>query len=125
MNAKSRMYRSLIIVALGLVVVGLGCGLTDLSAFDATVAPTVAPPTATVASPIVAPIPDEAEATQNAALNFVTLGPRSILMAAENPTTQCFFESHRVTCKTVSVSELRKAAGAIGCLTGILEREVF
>ena len=62
MNAKSRMYRSLIIVALGLVVVGLGCGLTDLSAFDATVAPTVAPPTATVASPIVAPIPDEAEA---------------------------------------------------------------
>lgn len=69
-------------------------------------------------------IPDEAEATQSAALNFVVLGPREILMAAGNPITQEFFENLGVTCRTVAVDELVKAAGAIGCLTGVLEREI-
>jgi arginine deiminase len=69
-------------------------------------------------------IPDEAEATQNGALNFVTLGPRQILIAAGNPITQTFLESQGVTCHTVQVNELHKAAGGIGCLTGVLEREI-
>ncbi|HSG42412.1 MAG TPA: arginine deiminase family protein [Anaerolineales bacterium] len=72
----------------------------------------------------VAFIPDEAEAIHHAALNFVVLGPREILMAAGNPTTQIFYEGLGITCHTVEVSELIKAAGAIGCLTGILEREM-
>jgi arginine deiminase len=72
----------------------------------------------------VALIPDEAEATQGGALNFVTLGPRQILMAAGNPKTQVFLESEGVTCHTVEVDELLKAAGGIGCLTGIVEREI-
>lgn len=71
----------------------------------------------------VAYIPDEAEAVHNAALNFVTLGPLEILMVAGNPITQAFYENLGITCHIVEVGELGKAAGAIGCLSGILERE--
>lgn len=67
-------------------------------------------------------VPDETEASQGGALNFVTLGPRQILMAEDNPKTQAFLEAEGVTCQTVEVSELLKAAGGIGCLTGVLER---
>ena len=68
-------------------------------------------------------IPDEREAAQNKALNFVTLSPREILMVAGNPNNQAFYESLGITCHPVAADELGKAAGAIGCLTGILERE--
>jgi N-dimethylarginine dimethylaminohydrolase len=68
-------------------------------------------------------IPDETEAEHNKAFNFVTLGPRQILMAAGNLVTQAFFESLGITCHTTKMDELGKAAGAAGCLTGILERE--
>ena len=57
------------------------------------------------------------------ALNFVTLGPRHILMPAGNPVTQTLFEGAGIVCETVRVDELVKAAGGIGCLTGILARE--
>lgn len=67
-------------------------------------------------------LPDEAEAVRGMALNFVTLGPREILMSAGNPVTQAFYEDAGITCRTVQVDELLKAAGGIGCLTGILER---
>lgn len=69
-------------------------------------------------------IPDEGEAKRGMALNFVTLGPRRILMAAGNPITQAFYENAGITCWTVQVDEIFKAAGGIGCLTGILEREM-
>jgi N-dimethylarginine dimethylaminohydrolase len=71
----------------------------------------------------VAFIPDEAEAAHRSAFNVVTLGPREILMPADAPTSQAFYKELGITCRTVDVSELRKAAGAIGCLTGVLERE--
>jgi arginine deiminase len=67
-------------------------------------------------------IPDEQEALQGSAFNFVTLGPNEILMAAGNPVTQAFYEEAGITCHTVAVGELIKAAGGIGCLTGILAR---
>ena len=67
-------------------------------------------------------LPDEREAVRGMALNFVTLGPRRILMAAGNPITRAFYETAGITCQTVEVDELLKAAGGIGCLTGILER---
>jgi N-dimethylarginine dimethylaminohydrolase len=69
-------------------------------------------------------LPDEGEAERRMALNFVTLGPRQILMAAGNPITQAFYEDAGITCLTVEVDELIKAAGGIGCMTGILEREM-
>ena len=36
--------------------------------------------------------------------------------------TQQFYESLDIECVTVAVDELYKAAGSIGCLTGIVER---
>jgi N-dimethylarginine dimethylaminohydrolase len=71
----------------------------------------------------VAFIPDEEEAAHKSAFNIVVLGPREILMAANAPNLQAFYEELGIQCHPVDVSELRKAAGAIGCLTGIVERE--
>ena len=68
-------------------------------------------------------LPDLEEAVHGFALNGVTLGPRRFLMADCNPATQAFYESLGVTCITADVSELSRASGAIGCLTGILARE--
>lgn len=68
-------------------------------------------------------LPDTTEAERRMALNFVTLGPRQILMAAGNPITQASFERAGISCHTIEVDELTKAAGGIGCLTGILERQ--
>jgi N-dimethylarginine dimethylaminohydrolase len=67
-------------------------------------------------------LPDEAEAIVGHALNFATLGPRRILAPAGNPRTFAFYQDLGVECMPLDVSELAKAAGAIGCLTGILER---
>ncbi len=71
----------------------------------------------------VAFLPDAEEAERSRALNFVTLGPRRILMVAGNPATQGFYESLGIACVATPASELAKAAGAIGCLTGVLARE--
>jgi N-dimethylarginine dimethylaminohydrolase len=68
-------------------------------------------------------LPDVREALHGAAFNMVTLGPRRVLMAAGNPTTQAFYEQHGIACHVVPVDELAKAAGAIGCLTGVIERQ--
>jgi arginine deiminase len=71
----------------------------------------------------VAFLPDAEEAERSRALNFVTLGPRKILMVAGNPATQAFYESLGIACVATPAGELAKAAGAIGCLTGVLSRE--
>jgi arginine deiminase len=68
-------------------------------------------------------LPDADEAQANRGLNFVCLGPRRILMVAGAPRTQGFYESLGIACTAVDCSELSKAAGAIGCLTGVLERD--
>jgi arginine deiminase len=68
-------------------------------------------------------LPDEEEMERGMALNFVTLGPRCVLMAAGNPITQAFYEAAGIACQTVEIDELAKAAGGMGCLTGVLERE--
>ena len=69
-------------------------------------------------------IPQNDEVEHNRAFNFVTLGPRKILMVDQNPVMQAFYESIDIDCITTPASELGKAAGAIGCLTGILHREM-
>ncbi len=66
--------------------------------------------------------PPGPELDDGRALNFVTLGPRRILMPDGNPVIQAFLERAGIECLTTQVDELAKAAGAIGCLTGILER---
>jgi len=67
-------------------------------------------------------IPDTDEALHGMALNGVTMGERRVLLPAGNPRTQAFFEDLGVSVQTVAMDELAKAAGAIGCLTGILSR---
>jgi len=67
-------------------------------------------------------LPDEAEARQGMALNFVTLGPRHVLMPAGCPLTRAAYEAAGISCQEVEIGELLKAAGGMGCLTGILSR---
>jgi len=67
-------------------------------------------------------IPDDAEVITGFSLNVVTIGPRRILMPAGNPVSQDFYAGLGIDCATVSVDELAHAAGAIGCLTGVLHR---
>lgn len=69
-------------------------------------------------------LPDEGPASQRIALNFVTLGPRRILMATGNAGSRRFYEDAGITCREVEIDELAKAAGGIGCLTGILWRDL-
>jgi len=66
--------------------------------------------------------PDETEARSGFAHNFVTLGPRRILMPADCPRSQRSYEDAGIQCETVAVDELVKAAGGIGCLTGVVAR---
>jgi N-dimethylarginine dimethylaminohydrolase len=63
------------------------------------------------------------EELERMALNFVTLGPQKILMPANCPHTQAMYEAGGIECVTVEIDELVKAAGGMGCLTGILKRE--
>jgi arginine deiminase len=67
--------------------------------------------------------PEDAEIEAHFGHNFVTLGSRRILMPAGNPVTRRLLEEHGVECREVEIGELAKAAGGIGCLTGILARE--
>ena len=68
--------------------------------------------------------PYEDDQPSNRAMNFVTLGPRKILMVAGLGKYQAFLERHQVECIPVGTDELSKAAGNIGCLTGVLARDV-
>jgi N-dimethylarginine dimethylaminohydrolase len=69
-------------------------------------------------------LPDEREAERSFGLNFVVLGPRSILMPAGNPRALAFYEALGIRCRTVEVDEIGKAAGSIGCSTAVLRREL-
>jgi arginine deiminase len=69
-------------------------------------------------------VPDEMEAERGRAMNFVTLGPRRILMVEGCPQAQRFYEKLGIECRTTPAFELSKAAGAVGCLTGVLRRQI-
>ncbi len=74
----------------------------------------------------VAFLPDETigEAESSKGFNFVTLGPRRILMPGPNPACRAFYESLGIECIEAEMSELGLANGAVGCLTGIVAREM-
>jgi N-dimethylarginine dimethylaminohydrolase len=69
-------------------------------------------------------LPDEDMAQTNRALNFVTLGPRKILMPGGNTPIRIWYETLGVDVIETPMTELRKAAGAVGCLTGVMAREM-
>lgn len=56
-------------------------------------------------------------------INFVTLGPRRILMVSGLSEIQSTYEGFGIECLTCPTDELSRAAGNVGCLTGILQRE--
>jgi len=72
----------------------------------------------------VAFLPEASDYEMNRAMNFVTLGPRRILLEAGYDAMQLFYESLGINCVTVEARELVKAAGGFGCLTGVLAREM-
>lgn len=72
----------------------------------------------------VKPLPSESEAASGMAFNFVVLGPRKIMLPAGNPKTLAAYENMGIHCIPVTVDELQKANGAVGCMTGILHREM-
>lgn len=67
--------------------------------------------------------PDEEECRRTMGHNFVALGPRKVLMPAANPKSIAAYEDAGVECVTVEMDELVKAAGAIGCLSGVVARD--
>ncbi len=67
-------------------------------------------------------LPSDDETEVRRAMNFVTLAPGSIVLPADCPRTTERYVAHGVECHPVDVSEYIKAAGALGCLTGVLAR---
>lgn len=74
-----------------------------------------------IAPLLLPPGPELGERRSN---NFVALGPRRVVMPAGCPETRARYEAHGVACAEIAVGEYVKAAGALGCLTGILSRAV-
>ncbi|TFL20151.1 dimethylarginine dimethylaminohydrolase family protein [Jannaschia formosa] len=72
----------------------------------------------------VAFLPDEDTVQANRGLNVVALGPRRVLMPAGNDAMRAFYEGHGVDVRETPCFELRKAAGAVGCLTGVVARDM-
>jgi arginine deiminase len=72
----------------------------------------------------VKPLPSESEAASGMAFNFVVLGPKKIMLPAGNPQTLAAYEKMGIHCIVAPVDELQKANGAVGCMTGILQREM-
>jgi len=66
--------------------------------------------------------PDE-ELTTGRGMNFVTIAPREVLMPAGCPGIRDRLDRAGIRTHTVDVGEYVKAAGGVGCLTGILRRE--
>jgi N-dimethylarginine dimethylaminohydrolase len=67
-------------------------------------------------------LPDDQEMLEGLAMNFVSLGHGRILMPAGCPQTRAHYESAGLTVLEAVVTEFRKAAGGIGCATGVLAR---
>jgi N-dimethylarginine dimethylaminohydrolase len=72
----------------------------------------------------VKPLPSESEALSGMAFNFVVLGPGKIMLPAGNPESIAAYQDMGVQCFPVPVDELQKANGAVGCMTGILHRDM-
>lgn len=71
------------------------------------------------------PIPCEPgpDLTHGFGMNFVTLAPRHVVMPAGHPEVRRRLSALDVQVDELDVGEYQKAAGGLGCLTGILRRE--
>jgi N-dimethylarginine dimethylaminohydrolase len=62
------------------------------------------------------------EICERRAMNFVTIAPRRVVMSAECPLLKKELSAAGIIVHELEISEYRKAAGGLGCLTGILRR---
>ena len=62
------------------------------------------------------------ELDRGRAMNFVTLGPRRVVMPSACPATRERYERAGIEVFELDLSEYLKAAGGLACLTGILRR---
>jgi len=70
-------------------------------------------------------LPELEDSEMYRSMNFVTLAPGKILMVAGLHEAQQFFESQGIETLTSPTDELSKAGGNLGCLTGVLHRELM
>lgn len=63
------------------------------------------------------------EVSERLGMNFVALGPRRIVMPGGCPSLRRRLSEAGVTVYEADVGEYLKAAGGLGCLTGILRRQ--
>ena len=66
----------------------------------------------------------DAELLRGRAMNLVALDAGHVLMPAGNPRTRCRLESIGCRVEEVEVGQYLKAAGGLGCLTGIVRRHM-
>ena len=70
-------------------------------------------------------IEDDAEVVERQALNFVTIAPRTIVMAQDAPGFRRRLARHGIeVADVVPVSQYRSAAGGLACATGIIGRDL-
>lgn len=67
--------------------------------------------------------PDDHEMVRGFGHNFVTLGPRRVLMPEGCPILRAAYQDAGIECVTVELGEIHKCAGGIGCLSGVVTRE--
>ncbi len=67
-------------------------------------------------------LPSTPETRRGRAMNFVTLSPRRVLMPAGSPNTRALYESQGITVIEAPIDQYLRAAGGMGCLTGVLRR---
>jgi N-dimethylarginine dimethylaminohydrolase len=67
-------------------------------------------------------LPESTEIVTGYGMNYVALGGRRVLMPRGADQTKSLLEENGVRCFEVDVGEYLKAAGGVGCATGILER---
>jgi len=69
-------------------------------------------------------LPDDDQLSLYRAMNFVTLESGRVLMVAGLDGARHWLESLGIECLTSPTDELYKAAGNIGCLTGVVARDM-
>lgn len=67
-------------------------------------------------------LPNIAEMRIQRAMNWVCMGPDHVVMPHDCPEIAAILNKNGVKTDFLDVSEYRSAGGALGCLTGILER---
>jgi N-dimethylarginine dimethylaminohydrolase len=67
---------------------------------------------------------EDVETSRGFALNIVTIGPREVLMPANNPATKARLEAEGIICHEVDINEIHKMGGGLACMVLPLWRDI-